>query len=556
MPGDRFIELATSGRRVLDVLFRHASEAVTVQEKSGRLIYANDNAAAMVGFDTGEEMLSADVSEIVARFEMIDRSGEVLGVETLPGRRVLAGEPFVEQVIGYRRPGSPRARWSRVHASPVKNDLGEVEMVINFFLDITEEMRREEARSLLATAYEALGSSLIVERNLGALAGVIVPQVGGWCAVHLVDGANLALVAAVYPETGTGEAFVHLSGEHSLVPLGSDRLQARVASTHDVELITSETPEMMREAEAREGAEFAALVEALQIHSVVCVPLLVRDGVMGTLTVARGHPDFEFDSYDLELLTAVADRAATSLENARLYEREHEMAETLQKGLMPRFLPELPRVDFAARYRPLSQVGHVGGDFYDVLSLSPSRCAVIVGDIAGKGVSASAAVGLARYTLRSTVNLDQRAAVVIGALNEALLHDDPERMCTVAYLLLDQDNERFRLKVALAGHPPPVLLRVNGELEYLGRPCPPAGILPSISPVEDEYWLSPGDIVVVYTDGFNLPGDIPPESINKALKRRHFESADSVLDHMLKLLDDHPEGARDDLALVAFRIRP
>jgi hypothetical protein len=82
------------------------------------------------------------------------------------------------------------------------------------------------------------------------------------------------------------------------------------------------------------------------------------------------------------------------------------------------------------------------------------------------------------------------------------------------------------------------------------------GILPLIDPVEDEYWLSPGDIVVVYTDGFNLPGDIPPESINKALKRRHFESADSVLDHMLKLLDDHPEGARDDLALVAFRIVP
>lgn len=556
MPGSRFVDLALrDGKRVFDVLFRHASEAVTIQERSGKLVYANDNAAAMVGFGTGEEMVSGPVSDVIASLEMIDRTGETLTIDALPGRRVLAGEPFVEEVIGYRRRGSRQARWSRVHASPVKNDAGEVELVINYFLDITEQVRREDAGMLLATAYEALGSSLDVKRNLRTLANVFVPHLAAWCGVHLVDGGNLALVAAAYPETDEAETFVQMSGQ-SLLSLESDSLQSRVVSSGKAELIDQITSEMLQEAEEKEGPEFAALLRRLEIHSIICVPLAVRGRVTGTLTVARALPDSEFDAFDVDLLVAVADRAATSLENARLFEREHEMAEVLQKGLMPRFLPELSGVEFAARYRPVSRVGHVGGDFYDVLSVPSNRCAVFVGDIAGKGVSAAAAVGLARHTLRSTVKLNQQPSVVIGALNQALLDDDPDRMCTVAYLLLEQQDERFQLKVALAGHPPPVLLRETGELLNLGRPCPPAGVLPTITPIEDDYWLFPGDIVVVYTDGFNLPGDVPPESIHKALVRRHFKSADSLLEHMLKLLDEHPGEATDDLALVAFRIRP
>ena len=557
MPGDRFIELATSGgRRVLDVLFRHASEAVTVQDRAGHLIYANDQAAALVGFASGEEMIAAPITEVVAKFEMIDRSGEQLPLDRLPGRRVLAGEPFVEEVVGYRRMGSRQARWSRVHASPIKNDAGDAVMAINFFLDITEQVRREEGRRLLASAYEALGASLDVQENLKGLAEVIVPQVGGWCAVHLVDGANLALVAAVYPEDDEAETFVQAAGQERL-PLDSDRLQARVVATGQAELIANIPPAMLAEAEAREGVEFADLLKRLQMHSVVCVPLRIRHRVIGTLTVARTLPDIEFDTNDVELLMTVADRAATTIENAKLYEQQHEIAETLQSGLMPRFLPELPRLELATRYRPLEgQIGHVGGDFYDVVALSPTMCAVFVGDIAGKGVSAAAAVGLARHTLLSTVMLNEEPPVVFSSLNDALRREDPERMCTLAYLLVEEVDARFRVRVALAGHPPPAVLRSDGTLSFMGQPCPPAGVLPSIDPLEEEHWLLPGDTVVVYTDGFNLGNEMPTESVTRAIDQQHFETAESTLDHMMSLLRAHPASVVDDVAMVAFKVLP
>jgi len=557
LPGDRFIELATSGgRRVLDVLFRHASEAVTVQDRAGHLIYANDQAAALVGFASGEEMIAAPITEVVAKFEMIDRSGEQLPLDRLPGRRVLAGEPFVEEVVGYRRMGSRQARWSRVHASPIKNDAGDAVMAINFFLDITEQVRREEGRRLLASAYEALGASLDVQENLKGLAEVIVPQVGGWCAVHLVDGANLALVAAVYPEDDEAETFVQAAGQERL-PLDSDRLQARVVATGQAELIANIPPAMLAEAEAREGVEFADLLKRLQMHSVVCVPLRIRHRVIGTLTVARTLPDIEFDTNDVELLMTVADRAATTIENAKLYEQQHEIAETLQSGLMPRFLPELPRLELATRYRPLEgQIGHVGGDFYDVVALSPTMCAVFVGDIAGKGVSAAAAVGLARHTLLSTVMLNEEPPIVFSSLNDALRREDPERMCTLAYLLVEEVDARFRVRVALAGHPPPAVLRSDGTLSFMGQPCPPAGVLPSIDPLEEEHWLLPGDTVVVYTDGFNLGNEMPTESVTRAIDQQHFETAESTLDHMMSLLRAHPASVVDDVAMVAFKVLP
>ena len=556
MPGDRFIELATSGgRRVLDVLFRHASEAVTVQDRSGQLIYANDEAAALVGFGSGEAMVSAPITEVVAKFEMIDQSGQPLSPDRLPGRRVLAGEPFVEEVVGYRRMGSRQARWSRVHASPIKNDAGEAVMAINFFLDITEEVRREEGRRILASAFEALGSSLEVQESLKGLAEVIIPQVGGWCAVHLVDGANLALVAAVYPEEDEAETFVEVSGQE-LLPLDSDRLQARVVATGQAELIANIPPAMLAEAEAREGTEFADLLKRLKMHSVVCVPLRIRHRVIGTLTVARSLPDVEFDTSDVELLMTVADRAATTLENAKLYEQQLEIAETLQSGLMPKFLPDLPRLDLATRYRPLEgQVGHVGGDFYDIVALSPTLFAVFVGDIAGKGISAAAAVGLARHTLLSTVLLNNEPAVVFTSLNDALRREDPERMCTLAYLLVEEMDTRFRVRIALAGHPPPAFLRADGQLAFVGRPCPPAGVLPSIEPLEEQTWLSPGDTVVVYTDGFNLGNEIPTESVTRALQQQRFETVESTLDYMMSLLRAHPASVVDDVALVGLHVR-
>ena len=556
MPGDRFIELATAeDRRVLDILFRHASEAVSIQDRSGRLLYANDEAARIVGFRTGAELVSTPPEDIIRRFEMVDRSGSPIPLESLPGRRVLAGAPVAEAVIGYRRPDSPRVRWSQVRASPIKNDAGEVVWVINFFQDITSQFRRDEIRELLYIVYEALGSSLDREENLQSLAKALVPRMGTWCAVHMLEGGTLIPVAMVHPDDEDAQTLVNMS-DPGPISLDDDHIQARVARTEKPEIIEAISEEMLQEAEDRTSKELIDVVRRLDLNSVACVPIAIGRRVIGTLTLARSFPEAELDMADVDALAAVADRAAAALENAGLYQQQREIAETLQIVLTPKTLPRVPGFRLAARYQPLSLVGHVGGDFYDVFPIADGRTAVLVGDIAGKGVEAAAAVGLARYTLRSTIALDPNPATVITRINESLLEE--EQMCTVAYAILENHGDRFRLRVTLAGHPPVVVVTADGSVERLGEPCPPVGVMAEVIPIEVERWLAPGDTIVMYTDGYAFSGMNPPESVEVALSKCETNDPDRLLSEMLDLLltDLGPKGPKDDIALLALVAEP
>jgi serine phosphatase RsbU (regulator of sigma subunit) len=552
LPGDRFIELATAeDRRVLDILFRHASEGVTVQDRSGRLVYANDEAARLVGARSGVDLVQGPPGEVLSRFEMIDRTGAPLPPESLPGRRVVAGAPVAEAVIGYRRPGSPRTRWSRVRASPIRNDAGEVVLVLNFFHDITGQFRRDEIRELLYNVYEALGSSLDRDENLKALAGVLVPRMASWGAVHLVEGGMLVPVAMAHPDDENARTLVDLE-PGGPISIEEKRLQPRVARTGKAEILEV-TDAVLERAGERLPEKTIEVFRRLALNSVACVPIAVGRRVIGTLTLGRGDPDPVMDDADLDVLGAVADRAAAALENAGLYEQQREIAEALQAVLTPKLLPLVPGVDIAARYRPVSLVGHVGGDFYDVFPTADGRTALLVGDIAGKGVEAAAAVGLARYTLRSTIALDPKPTTVMTRINESLLEEG--QMCTLAYALIEDHGDRFRVSVTLAGHPPPILITTEGALSRLGTPCPPLGVLADITPVDEEGWLETGDLIVLYTDGFTMPGLAPPESVELALTRCDAHDPESLLDQLLEVLwaDLPAAGQRDDIAIVAMR---
>jgi serine phosphatase RsbU (regulator of sigma subunit) len=472
-------------------------------------------------------------------------------IENLPGRRVLAGAPVAEAVVGYRRPGSPRARWSRVRSSPIRNDAGEVILVLNFFHDISGQFRRDEIRELLYNVYEALGSSLDRDENLRALSGVLVPRMGSWCAVHLLEGGQLVPVAMAHPDDSNARALIDLSPPGP-ISIDEKRLQPRVARTGQPEILEV-TETVLERAESRLTPEIIEVFRRLELSSVACVPISVGRRVMGTLTLGRGGEEPVLDEADLDVLGAVADRAAAALENAGLYEQQREIAEALQAVLTPKVLPSVPGVEIAARYRPVSLVGHVGGDFYDVFPTADGRTALLVGDIAGKGVEAAAAVGLARYTLRSTVALDPKPTTVLTRINESLLEE--EQMCTLAYALIEDHGNRFRVSVTLAGHPPPILVTVGGATKRLGTPCPPVGVLSDITPAEEEAWLEPGDMIVLYTDGYALPGVAPPESLEMALARCEADGPESLLDQLLEVLwAGLPAGGqRDDIAMVAMR---
>ena len=128
-------------------------------------------------------------------------------------------------------------------------------------------------------------------------------------------------------------------------------------------------------------------------------------------------------------------------------------------------------------------------------------------------------------------------------------------MCTLAYVLLDRQVDRFDMKVALAGHPPPILISSDGTLTRVGSPCPPAGVMPTIEPIEEHYRLEPGDTLLTYTDGFAMEGQAPPESVESALGDGHLEDLEPFLDRLMQMLQaPTAHKIRDDVALLAARV--
>jgi len=553
MPGDRFIELAMAeDRHVLDVLFRHAREAVTVQDQSGRLVYANDGAARLVGLVTGEEMMRAPASTILNNFEMVDETGSPLPLEHLPGRRVLAGEEVAEMTIGYRTKGSRRVRWSRVNASPVKNDNGEVVWAINFFFDITDQVRRSEGDHIVTSLGDALGGALDIEANLLAVADTLVPDYAGWCAIRFEDDErHLTSEAVKYSKDG-----VHLSyakADRQTVEFDPEQIQARVMMTGRPELI-SRLAEAGGASVFHDGSGWPNPTGEHDFSSVACVPLGPGKTPSGCVTVARRIDDDPFDEMDIDMLLEVAQRASVALANARLYQHEHETAEILQRGLTPAFIPAIPGVSIAARYEPEAPFRHVGGDFYDIIELEQDRSAIWIGDIEGKGVHAAAAVGMARHTLRATVLLDPEPATVMRQLNRALRQASPLRMCTLGYLVIDRHPDHFEMHTALAGHPPPLVVSVDGDIAPTGIPCPPLGLLDSIEPFVVTTKLFSGDTVVAYTDGYAVRDRTPPETLMPLLEGAESEPLDNLLDRLMNVLVAVDNPVRDDVVLLAIRI--
>lgn len=537
------------GRHVLDVLFAHAGEAVTVQDRSG-LIFANDRAASMVGLRSGHEMVATPAEEIVASYEMIDRSGAPFAPDRLPGRRVLEGEPVAEELLGYRKRGTDEVNWSRVRSSPIKNDAGEVVLAINFFLDVTDQVRREEDERLLARARETLGTSLEIEAIVGSLAQLMLPALCTCLAVHLVDDAGaLSLVGLAHLDSGSSaRVYTPPEGQAPVLP---DRLQAR-ALRGSAKIVEGDPEDLV--ADLGDQARREVLAAMGEPGPITCLPLGTGDRALGTLTVARALHQGRISDHELTVLKSLTDRATVAFANSLLFTYERKSAEALQQGLMPARPPRVPGWETAVRYLPQARISGVGGDFYDLLPVTDDTLAVVVGDVEGKGISAAATVGVVRHTVRVTTTIDPDPAVVFRHVNATLCEQTPSRMCTLAYLTFHRMGDTAIVRVALAGHPPPVIVSGDGGLTTVGRPCPPAGVMPQISPLVHEHKMHSGDTIVLCTDGFQIGQSIPPDSLLPLLEGAQAEELDQLLDRLMRRLGDESQAPRDDVIVLALRL--
>jgi PAS domain S-box-containing protein len=292
------------------------------------------------------------------------------------------------------------------------------------------------------------------------------------------------------------------------------------------------------------------------------IPLNFAGDVVGALVLCNREPR-RFMAADRAFLAALADQAAQALERARLYEERAYVALTLQAGLLPERLDEVPGLEVAVRYHSIADGGAVGGDFYDCFAMPNGRWLVAAGDVAGKGTAAAVLTGLARHTLRAIALHEERPEEMLRFLNEALRRQSAEAaFCTVGCARLEPTGDGFDACLASGGHPYPLLIRADGAVEEVVVRGTLLGV--EAEPVLEQVALElrRGDTLVLYTDGVTDARDATgarfgEERLAIALGAAAGGSAEEVaaaVDETVAAFE--PEHQRDDRAIVVLRVSP
>jgi len=307
---------AEDERRLLDDAFAGIDDGITLQDATGKLVFANAGAARMIGFPSVDALLAAPVADILTRFEMFDEAGRPLPPERLPSRAVLSGGVGVETLVRYRLSATGEERWAATQAYPVRDAAGRVVRAINVFRDVTRQRKEDARRRFLLGAVDELSSSLDYEATLAAVARLAVPTLADWCGVDLVEGGRPKRLATAHVDPAKVAAAEELARRYPPDPDARNGV-AEIVRTGRAQLLPR-IPREMLEAAARD-AEHLRLVDQLGLSSYMGVPLAVGGRVLGAMTFAMAESGRVYSEDDLAFARELADRAALAIENARLF---------------------------------------------------------------------------------------------------------------------------------------------------------------------------------------------------------------------------------------------
>jgi PAS domain S-box-containing protein len=555
----RLHDAAERSLSLLDTVFATAPVGLAFVDRDLRFVRINETMAAF-NHRPIEEHLGRTVSEVLGEpaAELVRIYRQVLDSGRAVHDRQLSGAAALE-------PDEVR-HWS-VSCTPVHGPSGELLGVSAVVLDVTERQRllqgERDGRAradFLARAGALLDETLDYQRTLGAVADIAVPEIADWCGVSILDGTGgLQQVAAAHVDPDQRRLGEELN--RRFPPDPASRTGAmRVARTGETEFVREVTDEML--VAGIPDAEQLALVRQLGLRSVIVAPLRAHGRRFGTLTLANAGSRRLFERVDVQLAEELARRAATAIDNARLYTERTHIAHTLQAKLLPERLPEIPGALLAARYRAAGELNEVGGDFYDVFPRSADEWAIVVGDVSGKGPEAAAVTALARYTLRAGAPEDDEPAKALRRLNGAMrAHDDSAQFATAALAYVSAvSHDQIKVRLSLAGHPPAMIVRRDGRVDPAGNFGDMLSLVSDPVFAETEHTLDRGDVLLLYTDGVTEAGprsrpfgDVgfiellgtlagaPPQTVVDAVEQA--------------VVDAHEGEPRDDVALLALALR-
>ncbi|MET0409933.1 MAG: ATP-binding protein [Polyangiaceae bacterium] len=431
----------------LAVVLDGVTDGITMQDHSGKLVYANEAAARVCGFTSAPELLAAPIAQVLERFRMFDASGAPLPLERLPNRALFAGGVAEEALIQYELAGSSARHWSTVRANGLRGRDGRLSFVVNVFRDVTERQRQEDALSVsrewLATALRSIGDAVITsdtrgtvtflnpaaveltgwraadaegrplsevfalidehtraprenpvalvlergsvvdigsgtllvrkdgsevaiadsaapirgtrgelvgvvlvfrdvtaerrdlerreflsramlelnasldyERTLATIARLAVPSIADWCAVDISDNGRLRRLAVAHIDPAKVQQVLELQRRYPNDE-NANSGASQVLRTGRAEHVRRIPAEML--AAAARDEEHLRLIQELQLHSYIGVPMVHAGTTLGVITLVMAESKREYDEKDLALIAALADRAAVAVENARLF---------------------------------------------------------------------------------------------------------------------------------------------------------------------------------------------------------------------------------------------
>lgn len=377
---------------------------------------------------------------------------------------------------------------------------GDPPVFAGFIRDITATRKEVEAKELLARASAAFDSSLDPRQTMRTIANTAVPKLADLCVIDLLreDGVIGESVVAAHDQS-TVSRLEDLRARQPLDIAGSHPV-ARALRAHEPVVVHDLTDERMLQ-DVAQSEEHRSLIEEAGYRSAVVMKLQARGRLLGALSFLHLRGGAPFDPDHLDLMRDLADRAATALDNAKLYSDSARIAHTLQRSLLPEALPELAGMRLAASFHPVGQAIEVGGDFYDVFQSGAWRW-LVVGDVCGKGSEAAALTALVRHSVRALAFADWRPSEVLELVNELMCsHDLAGRFATVIVARLDPPSSTARVEIASAGHPRPLLVGAEGHTRCLEVHGTLLGVFQEIDVEPLEVELERGATLVLYTDG-------------------------------------------------------
>ncbi|MFF7601275.1 ATP-binding SpoIIE family protein phosphatase [Streptomyces mirabilis] len=496
--------------------------------------------------------------------------------ETL--RRVLTTGDTVTTELHGLGPGGTAGRVWLLSLYPVRDPGGQVCGMSAAAVDTTEQFRARRRLTILNDAGLRIGTTLDLGRTADELAEVGTDHFADFAVVDLLDsvlrgeetaaGRNNLLVFR-----RTAQRSVLPGCPESVVPLGATysypedsppgrALAAGRGALHSARDILQWWEES--------SPERAHSIRTYGIHSLMAVPLRARGVTLGLALFFRHRTPVPFEEDDLRLAEELGARAAVLVDNARRYGRERATALALQRSILPQH-PALHHsaVEVASRYLPAHSSAGVGGDWFDVIPLSGARVALVVGDVVGHGIRASATMGRLCTAVRTLADVDLAPDELLTHLDDLVLRMDREETVDrpdhpgdlsgevgASCLYAVYDPVSRRCSMARAGHPLPALATPDGAVRFLDLPTGPPLGLGGLPFEVAEFTLPEGSVLALYTDGLI---ESQARDVDEAcdLLRAALADPDRPLEETCDrtLRDLLPDARTDDVALLLTRTR-